>query len=54
MTKEELLKTLSILPDNAEVLVSLEDRYAEIRNVRAEYSQRVDERKPYIIISIYK
>ena len=54
MTKEELIHILSSLPDNSEVLVNIGERYAEIRNVGFEYSQRVDERKPYVIIEIYK
>lgn len=54
MTREELIEILSALPDNAEVLVNIGERYAEIRSVRAEYAQRVYEKKPYIIVDIYK
>lgn len=54
MTKEELEHLLSALPNNAEVLINIGDRYAEIKDIKLEYSQRVDERKPYVIISIYK
>ena len=54
MTKEELIEILSILPKNAEVLINIGERYAEIKNVKVEYSQMVDKRKPYIIIDIYK
>lgn len=54
MTKDELIDILFALPDNAEVLVNVSERYAEIRSVRAEYSQRVYEKKPYIIVDIYK
>ena len=54
MTKEELIKILSILPENSEVLVDIGVRYAEIKNVKSEYSIRVDERKNYIIIDIYR
>ena len=54
MTKEELLEILSALPNNAEVLVDIGERYAEIKSVKAEYSQRGYERKPYIVVDIYK
>lgn len=53
MTKEELINMLEHLPANAEVLINTADRYAEIKDVSIEYSQRVDTRKPYIIISFY-
>jgi hypothetical protein len=54
MTKEELIHILSSLPDNSEVLVDTGEGYKEIRDVGFEYSQRVNERKPYVIIEIYK
>ena len=54
MTKEELIEILSALPNNAEVLINIGERYAEVKSVKAEYSQRVSERKPYIIVDIYK
>ena len=54
MTKDELIDILLALPNNAEVLVNIGEGYAEIKNVKAEYSQRVFEKKPYIIIDIYK
>lgn len=53
MTKEELVRILSALPDRAEVLIDIGERYAEIRDVELEYSQRTMERKPYVIINIY-
>ena len=53
MTREELINILEHLPANAEVLINTTDRYAEIKDVRIEYSQRVDTRKPYVIINIY-
>lgn len=52
MSKEELISILSTLPNNAEVLVDIGERYAEIQEVKLEYSQRVHERKPYVIIDI--
>lgn len=52
MSKEELTSILSTLPNNAEVLVDIGERYAEIQEVKLEYSQRVNERKPYVIIDI--
>jgi hypothetical protein len=54
MNVEELLKLLSGLPDKAELLVDMGDRYAEINDIKLEYSQRTDERKPYVIINIYR
>ena len=54
MSKEELLNILSALPNNAEVLVDIEDRYAEIKDIRLEYSIRTDGRKPYVIINVYR
>ena len=54
MTKEELIEILSALPDNAEVLINIGERYAEIKSVKAEYSQRAYEKKPYIIVNIYR
>lgn len=53
MTKEELLNILSVLPDKAEVLIDIGERYAEIKDVELEYSIRTKERKPYVIIDIY-
>ena len=53
MSKEELTSILSTLPNNAEVLVNTGKRYAEIKEVKSEYSQRVYERKPYVIIDIF-
>ena len=52
MNKEELLTLLSALPNNAELLVDMDDRYAKIKDIKLEYSQRTDERKPYVIIDI--
>ena len=54
MSKEELLTLLSAFPNNAEFLVDIGDRYAEIKDMKLKYSQRVNERKPYVIISIYR
>lgn len=56
MTKEEMIRKLQALPDNAEVLIerdSTDYKYAEVKDVRLEYSQRPSERKPYIIIDFY-
>lgn len=53
MTKEELIEILSALPNNAEILVDIGERYAEIKRLKVEYSQRSDNRKPYIIVDIY-
>ena len=53
MSKEELISILSTLPNNAEVLVDIGERYAEIQEIKLEYSQRVYERKPYAIINIF-
>lgn len=52
--KEVLLALLSEFPNNAELLVDIGDRYAEVKDIDLEYSQRPDGRKPYVIISIYK
>jgi len=54
MNKEELLTLISAFPNNAEFLVDIGDRYAEIKDIKLEYSQRINERKPYVVISIYK
>lgn len=54
MNKEVLLALLSEFPNNAELLVDIGDRYAEVKDIDLEYSQRPDGRKPYVIISIYK
>lgn len=54
MDKKELMNILSALPNNAELLVDVGDRYAEIKNIQLEYSQRTDGRKPYVIINIYR
>lgn len=54
MTREELIEILSALPDHTEVLVNIGERYAEIKSVKVEYSQRADEKKPYIIVNIYR
>lgn len=54
MNKEELLNLLSALPNNAELLVDIGDRYAEIKDIKLQYSQRTDGRKPYVIINIYR
>ena len=54
MEKEELIHILSALPNNAEVLVDIGERYAEIDDIKLEYSQRIDKRKPYVIIDIYR
>lgn len=53
MNKKELMDILSSLPDRAEVLVNIGERYAEIKEVKLECSQRVYERKPYVIIDIF-
>ena len=42
MNKEELINLLSPLPNNAEVLVDIGDRFAEIESIKLEYSQRTD------------
>lgn len=34
MNKEELLNLLSALPNNAELLVDIGDRYAEIKDIK--------------------
>lgn len=54
MSKEELISILSALPSNTELLVDIGDRYAEIKSIKLEYSQRTDGRKPYVIINIYR
>ena len=54
MTKEEMIRKLQALPDGAEVLIEREDSYAEVKDVRLEYSQRASERKPYVIINIWE
>lgn len=54
MEKEELINILSSLPDHAEVLVDMGKRFAEIRNVKLEYFQTPQLRKPFIIINIYR
>ena len=53
MNKEELIRILSTISGESEVLIDIGDRYAEIKDVKLQYSQRVDERKPYVIIDIY-
>ena len=53
--KTELLTNLlPTLPINTELLVDVGDRYAEIKDVKIEYSQRDGKRKPYVVISIYR
>lgn len=54
MTREELIELLETLPQNAEIMVDLGVRYAEVKDVRVEYSQRVSDRKPYVIIDLYR
>ena len=54
MIPEELINKLTSFPDNCEVLVDIGDRYAEIKDAKLEYSQRVNERKPYAVIHIYQ
>lgn len=54
MSTEELITLLSAFPNNAELLVDIGDRYAEIKDIKLEYSQRIDERKPYVIINIFR
>ena len=54
MRISELRTFLSTLPSNAELLVDMGDRYAEVKNFKLEYSQRTDGRKPYVIIDVYK
>lgn len=54
MKNAELRALLSALPNNAELLVNMGDRYAEIKSIKLEYSQRTDGRKPYVIIDIYR
>ena len=54
MNTEELTTLLLALPNNAELLIDIGDRYAEIKDIKLEYSQRTDERKPYVIINIYR
>ena len=53
MTQEEFMKIMEGFAIKAEVLVNTGDRYAEIKDIRLEYSQRPDQRKPYVIIDIY-
>lgn len=54
MNIEELITLLAALPNNTEVLIDTGNRYAEIKDIKLEYSQRADVRKPYVIINIYK
>lgn len=54
MDKELLLLVWAYLNNNVEVLIDIGDRYAEIKDIRLEYSQRTDNRKPYVIISIHR
>lgn len=54
MSNEEVLTILSALPNNTEVLINIGERYAEIKDIKFEYSQRTDGRKPYVIIDIYR
>ena len=54
MNKEELITQLSAFPNNAELLIDIGNRYAEIKDIKLEYSQRTDGRKPYVIIDIYR
>lgn len=54
MNVEELLKLLSGLPNKAELLVDMGDRYAELNDIKLEYSQRTDERRAYVIITTYR
>lgn len=54
MKKEELIRILSVIPDNAEVLVDVGERYAEIKDVKLEHAIGSVEIKPYIIIDIYE
>lgn len=55
-SKTELLANLlPTLPSNTELLVDVGDRYAEIKDVKIEYSQKDGKReKPYVVISIYR
>ncbi len=50
----KLIRILLAFSKNSEVLIDVGERYAEIKDVKMEYSQRADERKPYVIITIYK
>lgn len=50
----KLISILLAFSKSSEVLVDTGERYAEIKDVKMEYSQRSDERKPYVIITIYK
>lgn len=54
MKNEEMLNLLSALPNNAELLVDVGDRYAEIKSIKLEYSIKTDGKKPYVIISFYR
>lgn len=54
MKNEEMLTLLSALPNNAELLVDIGDRYAEIKSIKLEYSTKTDGKKPYVIISFYR
>jgi hypothetical protein len=54
MLVEKLIRILLAFSKKSEVLIDIGERYAEIKDVKMEYSQRVDERKPYVIITIYK
>lgn len=53
MTVQELITILKAMPHNAEVMVDIVDRYAEIDDITLEHSQRVNECKPYVIINIF-
>lgn len=53
MTVAELIHRLKVMPHEAEILVDIERRYAEIDNITLEHSQRVNERKPYVVVSIF-
>lgn len=54
MTNKELITLLTAHPRNAELLIDIGDRYAEIKSIKLEYSTRTDGKKPYLIISFYE
>lgn len=53
MTIKELLHILSDIPDEAEVIVDLGERYADIKDINLEYAKRSYGVIPHIIITLY-
>lgn len=54
MLIEKLIRILLLFSKKSEVLIDIGERYAEIKDVKMEYLQRTNKRKPYVIITIYK